>query len=118
MVQWGKRQLRNCNGQPLHSSYRRYANEGKGDAYAEIVWRNKKARVVVLQGCVINPGDEILIQYGWDHWKDFTEDVRVREEMRVYYDSLKTPVERQREEQEATAAAVLAEKQASRRRRR
>ena len=51
------------DGQALYSSYGRYANDGKGEANAEIVWRNKKALAAVLQGCTINPGDEILIQY-------------------------------------------------------
>ena len=102
------------DGQARYSSYGRYANEGKGDANAEIVWRNKKAWVVVLQGCVISPGDEILIQYGWDYWKDFLEDDMVREEMRVYYDSLKTPAERHMDAQVETEAAIQAEKLAQR----
>ena len=74
----------------------------------------QKAWVVVLQGCVISPGDEILIQYGWDYWKDFLEDDMVREEMRVYYDSLKTPAERHMDAQVETEAAIQAEKLAQR----
>ena len=37
-----------------------------------------------LHGCVINPGHEILIQYGWDYWKDFMEDGTVQEEMSLH----------------------------------